>query len=376
MKHLYTLIILLLSLASFGQSMNTLRGKVLTEDNVPISNVHIQVKGTNIGTVSNSQGTFKLKIPKKYCDSNLIFSHISYFSIPQEVFCEKKDYLVILPEKTFELDEVKVSAMSAQQIVANAILNLNKNYQIDSVNYTIFSRLTEQIENEPILIEESVFNLYHENKTRPEFNVIKVRGCGFDKLGEQRFDKARLIDIHSTENHLMLRYIPNFLKKTKMRKYEYDLLDEIFDDDNSYFVIDITSNEYLKGGIIHVNKDNFGIRYMKIIYDDEDWTDMSKTNTIRENYYIQDSGKWYFTHGSREQVWHLKKEDIRISSYRVTVATNRTDTRSFNKSDEMGRMSKMLKDFKGSFNDEFWGQYNYIPVDEKFERSLTNAKNP
>lgn len=374
-KSLFFLFVLTCQI-SLGQSVKDLSGVILNEDGSPISNVHIQVEETNIGTVSNTQGIFNLKIPEKFCDLNLKFSHLGYQSISQKVFCEKKDHKVILTERTFELDEVQVSAMSAEQIVINAILNLDKNYQLDSVNYTIFSRLTEQIKNEPLLIEEFVYNLYHEDNTKPEFNIIKVRGYGFTKLGKQRFSEERLIGIHSTEGHLMLRFIPAFLKEKKMKKYEYSLIDEISDNGQRYYVIEITSTEYLKGGLIHVNQEDFGIKYLKKEYENEDWKDMSNSNNVNENYYIKDGDKWYFSHGSQKQTWYLKKDNIKIDSRRITVAINRSEYRSFHKRDEMGLMSKMLSEFKGRFDDDFWDAYNSIPLEDKFRRSLTDAKNP
>ena len=40
--------------------------------------VNISVQGTNIGTVSNSDGEFTLKIPVRYKSDNLLFTHLGY----------------------------------------------------------------------------------------------------------------------------------------------------------------------------------------------------------------------------------------------------------------------------------------------------------
>ena len=373
MKYLYSLTILLAPYILFSQSMKNLEGRVLNEHNMPISNAHIQINGTNIGTISNSQGSFNLKIPKQYCNSDLVFSHISYLPDKKKIVCWEQDYLIILTERLFELDEVQVSALSVEQIVLNAIANLEKNYQVDSVNYTLFSRYTETLNQSPVLLEESVFNLFHTSNSKPEFNIIKVRGKGFDKLGEERFSEARLIGIHTTESHIMLRYLPDFLKKKKMKNYEFELISE----DETHFFVNAASNEarsYPKGGKIHINKNDFAISYVQKIYSGDDYF-----NTYESNY-MKLGTKWFFTHGSiigwRYGWRYYKKPDIRINRSRITVVIERDASRQFNKVDEMGRMAKMLSEFKGSFDDNFWEAYNYIPLDSIFKSSLTNAKNP
>lgn len=379
MKYFSTLLLLLLPQVNFGQAIHNLSGKIIDEHNIPISNVHIQINDTNIGVISNTQGDFNIKIPIKYCNLDIVFSHIGYISILKKIICNQQNNLIILSEKEFRLNEVQISALSVERIVLNSILNLKKNYQVNSVSYTMFSRLTEQIGNDPLLIEEFVFDLYHGNKTKPEFHVVKARGSGFNQLGKQRFDETRLVNIHSTASHMMLRYTPDFLQEKKMKKYEYILVDEISSGEDAYFVITITSinsNKYQKGGIIHVSKDDFGISYVKTIFKDEEWRNMSKTNIIDESHYLRDNDKWFFSHGKEQQIWYLKNEGVSIKSSKIIVATNRTGIRTFEKIDEMGLMVQMFKDLKGNFDDDFWDQYSYIPLDENFERSLAGAKTP
>ncbi len=122
-------------------------------DGAPVPGVHVWVSGTDMGTVSNRQGPFDLKVPAAHCNLEMFFSHISYNPVSKKIECRAKDYAITLSGKTFELDEVQVYALSAERIILNSIPNLEKNYQVDSVNYTMFARVTEQIEGEPLLIE-------------------------------------------------------------------------------------------------------------------------------------------------------------------------------------------------------------------------------
>ena len=374
MKYITLIFCSLLANIAVSQSLLEIKGGISDKHNIPIANVNISLEGTTIGTISNNKGDFNLKIPLKFCKGKLTISHIEYQPATIELFCKDDDKINIkLQDKIVHLEEVIITSLTAYQIVYNAIMNLEKNFQLDSINYTMFSRYTETLHDSPILLEESVYNLYHENNSKPEFNLIKIRGEGFSKIGKKRFEEARLIGIHSTENHIMLRYLPNFLMKKKMKKWTYQIQDEIEIEDDMYYVIQANPNNsrsYLKEGEIYINKINFAITYLQRVYKGEDYFDACNS------YYIKSDSRWVFTHGSISGWRYYKKENITIKRDRITVATGRQPSRPFKKSEEMGLMSQMLKDFKGSFNDDFWEEFNYLPLDSTFKSSLTRAKNP
>lgn len=173
----------------------------------------------------------------------------------------------------------------------------------------------------------------------------------------------------------MLRYVQDFLQKNKMKKYRYELPSETLANDCPYFAIAITSaNRHQKGGTVHVNKEDFGIPYIKTIWKGHHWRNISKTDIVNESHYIKDNQKWYFSHGAQRKAWHLKRKGVRIKDDMITIATGRAGQRPFERKEEMGLMVQMLKDFKGSFDHAFWEGYNYVPMDESFRRALANHK--
>ena len=74
-KFLLTLSLSLLFLAVEAQERN-LSGKVLDENDEGLPGVSIVIKDTNIGTITNLNGTFDLNIPE--IGSTLIFSAVGY----------------------------------------------------------------------------------------------------------------------------------------------------------------------------------------------------------------------------------------------------------------------------------------------------------
>ena len=53
---------LLLNLTAFSQA-RTIKGKVTDSTNAPLSNVSVQIKGTNTGTTTDLNGSFTLSVP-------------------------------------------------------------------------------------------------------------------------------------------------------------------------------------------------------------------------------------------------------------------------------------------------------------------------
>src|SRR5687768_13214647 len=62
----------------FAQSGSKVEGKVLDEDAAPLPGVNVLVKGTSVGTTTDSEGAFALSVPDQ--NAVLVFSFIGYKS--------------------------------------------------------------------------------------------------------------------------------------------------------------------------------------------------------------------------------------------------------------------------------------------------------
>ena len=116
------LLCLVCTTRAFSQQ-RTINGKVRTADNVPLSNVSVLLKGTNIGSQTNDDGQFQISVPN---DGILIFSIIGYTT--QETDIKGKDYLnVILEPDNKAIDEVVVMGYSQveKQHVASSVASLD-----------------------------------------------------------------------------------------------------------------------------------------------------------------------------------------------------------------------------------------------------------
>ena len=127
MKKLYLLLFLFLfaSYHGYSQQGRTITGKVTDNENVPVSHINVLLKGTNIGTETNNNGQFEIRLPTD-AEATLIFSGLGYE--PQEIATKNRNNInVIIQESTIGLDDVVVMGYSQveKQHVASSVAQLD-----------------------------------------------------------------------------------------------------------------------------------------------------------------------------------------------------------------------------------------------------------
>ena len=96
------LIFLMCSISAFAQKSIT--GKVVDANGEPLISVNVVVKGTTVGTVTNSEGKYTIQAPP---GSTLVFSYIG-FSEQEVKVANQKSINMTLREDNKVLDEVVV----------------------------------------------------------------------------------------------------------------------------------------------------------------------------------------------------------------------------------------------------------------------------
>src|SRR5687767_784448 len=101
----------ILSLPSISQRI--VSGKILSKPgNRPIPYANIGIIGTPIGTISNTDGSFLIQIPKEYQNDTLIFYSLGFSqrAVPLLSLTTSSNLTIILREKSTTLEAVEVSA--------------------------------------------------------------------------------------------------------------------------------------------------------------------------------------------------------------------------------------------------------------------------
>lgn len=117
MKNLILLTLCLLCLGSvFSQTQpRNLEGQVTSRnDQRPMTGVNVVLKGTQTGTITDSEGNFTLSVPQGQVV--LLFSFIGYQTLEQTVPAGQSKLQAILQELDMNLEEVTVVSTGFQEL--------------------------------------------------------------------------------------------------------------------------------------------------------------------------------------------------------------------------------------------------------------------
>ena len=106
-KFFLTLLITFSVLSSFAQS-RLITGKITNLDGAVLQNANVRVKGTTTGSVTDSQGMYKISVPEN-TDARLVYSIVGYRTVEKKIgtFSELN---VALEDDVSELSQVVVTA--------------------------------------------------------------------------------------------------------------------------------------------------------------------------------------------------------------------------------------------------------------------------
>lgn len=88
------------------------RGTVMDENGVPLAGVSVMIKGSSVGTITNTDGSFTIAVPN--ANSVLIFTSVGFADLEQVVGSRNEINVVLLEKKT-DLEQVVVIGYGTQK---------------------------------------------------------------------------------------------------------------------------------------------------------------------------------------------------------------------------------------------------------------------
>lgn len=137
-----------------------LSGKILElKKGDPVKYASISIFGKPIGTISNQDGEFLLKVHPENISDTVVISCMGYKQIilPAHQFLDE-DIFMMSPF-SIKIKEVKVTATDAHEILYNIRKNLAKNYSKNNKLMTAFYRETVKQDNNYINVSEAVLEV-------------------------------------------------------------------------------------------------------------------------------------------------------------------------------------------------------------------------
>lgn len=219
-------------------------GVVKNKDNRrKLENVNISVVGSNVGTVTNADGTFSLKVTEAEIFRGLEVSHIGYLSTrlsAEEV--GKGDNLTVwmIPAPNM-LNEIVVFGNNPRAIVEQAIQKIPLNYSANDNMLTAFYRETVQKRRRYISVSEAVMDVYKTPYSNRDVENDKVQLLKGRRLLSQRQSDTLAVKVLGGPNlSLYLDIVKNgdaLLSEESLNYYDFRMEEPVNLDNRMQYVI-------------------------------------------------------------------------------------------------------------------------------------------
>ncbi len=412
MKHLLTsgksllcfaLIVLTIQLTA-QNTFTDYKGKVIDKSSKKgLELVSLNIKDSNISTVTNSEGEFILKVPSNIKDPILVVGLIGYKRIELPLSNSNRDGMKIeMSSEVTQLSEVNISSYKdAKNLVKKVFANKLKNSQSETVLMTGFYRETIKRRNRDASLTEAVVELLKQpystglsdavklNKARKVTNyrrldtvAVKLQGGPFSTLyldimkypeyifSDKSIDSYNFnFDEPSTYNNRPV-YVVNFSIKDGAPLLGFN--GKLYIDTNSLALTSATYDMDLRdkkkaGSVLVKRKPNSVIAY--------------PTKAKYRVDYKETNGKWHYSYSSLDLTFKVnKKRKLFNSVYTLSSEMAITDwvvsdkAKKFKYSERL-RPTVILNDAVSGFSDpDFWGEYNLIEPEKSIESAINKIK--
>ncbi len=359
----------------------------------------ITVSGSNISTISNSEGDFLIKIPIDKQDGSLIISFLGYKdkTISIKDLMQEKNIVYLEPIKNL-LKEVVVNAMDANKLFSNVLNNRSKNYGDSSIKMVGFYRESIKKRRTYVSVLESIVDIEKmpfSSAVQDQVDILKGRkNVDYSKLDTINFKlegglyTALFIDIIKepinifSENVFDLYnfrfeditqindkqvFIISFKQKPALEDPDPLYSGKLFIDTKSLAIISATFQlnveNRIKAGLIFTRKKPKDL----VLY---------PTEVSYQVDYRQQNNKWVFSYSRGDITFKLNWDKwIFNTSYNTTFELVNTNWE--NQYNQMQMNTQKLSPnvimsdrIPNAVDVDFWGQYNIIEPEKSIETAI------
>ena len=363
----------------------------------------ITISGSNISTISNSEGNFLIKIPTDRQDANLIISFLGYKDkvISIKDLNQEKNLLYLEPVNIL-LKDVVVNVMDANKIFVNVLNNRSKNYGDSAIQIIGFYRESIKKRRNYVSVLESIVDIQKMPFSigiQDQVNILKGRkNADYTKLDTVNFKlegglfSALFIDLIKDPSNIFSEnvfelynfhfeditqindkqvLIISFKQKLSIEDPDPLYSGKLFIDAKSLAIVSATFQlnveNRIKAGLIFTRRKPKGV----VIY---------PTEVSYQIDYRQQNNKWIFSYSRGDISFKLNwNKWIFNTTYSTTfelVNTNweNQDSKPQINNQKLSPYVIMSDKISKSADVDFWGEYNIIEPEKSIESAIKKIK--
>jgi hypothetical protein len=356
----------------------------------------LSVEGSNITTVSNSEGEFSLKIPKEFQDKTLTVSYIGYKNRILKISeLKQENSRITLEPMIVSLPEINVISTDAENLVLSVLENRYKNYPEEELLMTAFYRETIKKNRSYVSLSEAIVDILKQPyssfrqdqaelyKSRKQSDYKKMDTLVFKLMGGPY--NSLYMDVMKNPDYLFT--------ESMLDNYEFSFDRTTYIDHQPIYIVNFKQRPFvnipLYYGKLYIDAESLALRSAIFHLD---LTDKEKsasmlirkkplnakvflTNASYRMDYIEKDGKWYYNYSRIELDFKIDwKRKLFNSNYYMVVemaVTNWEKATEEKKLKNKLRPTVIIADEASGFSDpEFWGSYNVIEPEKPIESAI------
>jgi len=374
-----------------------IRGRVFDRnDKQPLAYANIFLAGTSIGTVSNDAGQFILKLNSKYLYDTVSISCIGYKNHQEPVSFmagSERDYL--LKPDAISIQEVIIRKISPISLLQSANASIPENYPVKPAILTSFYRESIKKGDRFMMVSEAILENYKSGYRNAYSDQMKiVKGRKSEDIGS---GDSVILKLKAGLNTMLLldvvKNMPDFLTGTSIQDYNYKMADIVVDNGRDNYVIEFSPKErsvsaYYSGRILLDVRD-LAFKWVEFFIDPEHLNLATsffilrkppdlKAKVLKASYKVsfrKAGSKYYLNLIECETEYKFRqKNQLAGSVYGISLEMAVTDidtiyTDRF-RLKEIARINEFFAEQVGTYDESFWGEYNFISPEESLEDAL------
>ncbi|MDN3706262.1 carboxypeptidase-like regulatory domain-containing protein [Myroides ceti] len=228
MKQLYIGLVFLF--ISFGIQAQTATYSGIIKDrntNLPVEYVSITGVNSNISTMTNADGRFRLTVPQEI--KKIKFSHLNYDVLEYVLVPERKEMVVYLNSSAYEMEEMVILNRSLREVMNEIIKNSKSKFSKD-IKLSTYYREMMNINNEVYSYADGMLDYFYKNKSTSNITVNESRAIKFQSK-----------EFESYENNPVNFYLLN-LQEIVTNAFQFERLSKIVKNKNYEMYLTLKKN--------------------------------------------------------------------------------------------------------------------------------------
>jgi|TARA_B100000768_G_scaffold11390_2_gene11195 hypothetical protein len=379
-------------------------GKIINAENKePLIFANLNVLESNISTISNSKGDFKIKIPKSYSSSKIKVSFIGFKTriIDLKSFVDQNT--ISLNVYVTPLSEMVMSIpKDVEGLVKETLSNSGQNYLKENTIMTAFYRETIKRKRRNVSLSEAVVNIYKSPyKLYSKKDVIKILKIRKD-TDYSRLDTLALKLSGGPFNTLfqdIIKYPNYFIPSFFISNYSFSVHRTSKINNRPVYVVRFKQKEDIMDpfyyGELFIDGENkilLSATYSLNVSDKEKASKLFvrkkpkganvwPTKAVYRVDYAERNGKWFYSYSNLsidfKVNWDKKifNKNYSLSSEMAITDWIENRTLDYPRRRELINPSIILTDSKLGFQDlNFWGEDNIIEPENSIQNAIKKIK--